>query len=368
VGARDIRREGALVVVCLVLAACGSEPGGPPAAGPGQGAPAAESFGSEDVGLGSSLAQIRGHHRVSVELYERGDREGAAIHASHPVAEILDSIRGELDEVDPGLAGRLDRVLEQGVKAVADGVSPARLASVYERAGAVTAAAEAAAVGADPEAAYTGSVIAALLGTAGHEYDEAVAGESIALLVEYQDGYAFVNEAHAMYRSVAADVRSAAPEEAAEIEAAWRDLARALPSPQPPARPAPVDDVALAADLIGAELAETVGARLGGAREPAQVAAEIEELLAEVVAAYRAGDPEEAGELAAEAYLENYEVIEAEVIELAPEVNQQLEPLLGAELRKRIREGAPAGEIAAMVARAEKLLGRALEALEHGGH
>jgi hypothetical protein len=365
VGVRDIRRGGALAVVALVLAACGSEPGGPnPAAG--QGAPA-ESFGSEDVALGSSLAQIRGHHRVSVELYERGDREGAAIHASHPVAEILDSIRGELDELDPALAGRLDRALEQGVKAVADGVSPARLASVYERAAVVTADAQAAAVGADPEAAYTGSVIAALLGTAGHEYDEAVEGESIELVVEYQDGYAFVNEAHAMYRSVAADVRGAAPKEAAEVEEAWRDLARALATPQPPAKPAPVDDVEVAADLIGAELAETVGARLESAREPAEVGAEIEELLTEVVAAYRAGNPEEAGELAAEAYLENYEVIEAEVIELAPEVNQQLEPLLGAELRRRIREGAPASEIAAMVARAERLLDRALEALEHGG-
>jgi hypothetical protein len=365
VGVRDIRRGGALAVVALVLAACGSEPGGPnPAAG--QGAPA-ESFGSEDVALGSSLAQIRGHHRVSVELYERGDREGAAIHASHPVAEILDSIRGELDELDPALAGRMDRVLEQGVEAVADGVSPARLARVYEQAAAVTAEAQAAAVGADPEAAYTGSVIAALLGTAGHEYDEAVTGESIELVVEYQDGYGFVKEAHAMYRPVAADVRKQAPKEATEIEGAWRDLARALATPQPPVRPAPVDDVEVAADLIGAELAETVGARLESAREPAEVGAEIEELLAEVVAAYRAGNPEEAAELAAEAYLENYEVIEAEVIELAPEVNQQLEPLLGAELRRRIREGAPAGEIAAMVARAEKLLDRALEALEYGG-
>jgi hypothetical protein len=365
-GVRDIRLGGALAVVCVVLAGCGSEPGGRNAAAPGRGAPA-ESFGPEDVALGSSLAQIRGHHRVSVELYGRGDREGAAIHASHPVAEILDSIRGVLDELDPALAGRLDRALEQGVKAVADGVSPARLASVYERAAVVTADAQAAAVGADPEAAYTGSVIAALLGTAGHEYDEAVEGESIELVVEYQDGYAFVTEAHAMYRSVAAAVRSQAPQEAAEIEEAWRDLARALATSQPPARPAPVDDVEVAADLIGAELAETVGARLESAREPAEVGAEIEELLTEVVAAYRAGNPEEAGELAAEAYLENYEVIEAEVIELAPKVNQQLEPLLGAELRKRIREGAPTSEIAAMVARAEKLLGRALEVLEHGG-
>ncbi len=353
-----------MAAVALMLAACGAEPAEPGAAGA---AGSTASFGPEDVALGSSLAQIRGHHGISLVLYERGDRKGAAVHASHPTAEILDSIRGELVGLDPSLAGRLARALERGQQAVADGAPAARLATIYERAAAVTVDAQAAAAGADPEAAYTGSVIAALLGTAGHEYDEAVHGARIELVVEYQDGYAFVHEARRMYRSVAAEVRSEAPEEAAEIERAWRDLARALASPQPPARPAPVDDVEVAADLIGAELAETVGARLEGIREPAEVAAEIEELLAEVVDAYRAGNPEEAGELAAQAYLENYEVIEAEVIELAPEVNQQLEPLLGAELRKRIREDAPAREIAAMAARAEKLLGRALEALEHGG-
>src|ERR671914_129053 len=131
-GVRDIRLGGALAVVGLVLAACGSEPGGLDAAGTGQGA-TAESFGPEEVALGSSLAQIRGHHQVSVELYERGNREGAAIHASHPVAEIFDSIRGELDELDPAPAGRLDGVLEQGGGAVADGLPPPGLASVYER-------------------------------------------------------------------------------------------------------------------------------------------------------------------------------------------------------------------------------------------
>ena len=51
------------------------------------------------------------------------------------------------------------------------------------------------------------------------------------------------------------------------------------------------------------------------------------------------------------AYLENYEVIEADVIEAAPEINEELEPLLGADLRAAIIDGAELAEIEAMVER-----------------
>ena len=68
--------------------------------------------------------------------------------------------------------------------------------------------------------------------------------------------------------------------------------------------------------------------------------------------------------LSAEAYLENYEIIEAQVIELAPEVNEELEPLLGADLRAEIQAGAPQEEIESMIERARELLDEALAAIE----
>ena len=77
------------------------------------------------------------------------------------------------------------------------------------------------------------------------------------------------------------------------------------------------------------------------------------------------GDRAAAAELAAEAYLEHYEVIEGAVIAAAPDINTELEPLLGAELRRQINEGATLEEIQTMVDRAKDLLGQAIEALEH---
>ena len=117
----------------------------------------------------------------------------------------------------------------------------------------------------------------------------------------------------------------------------------------------------------GSPRVETEGAGVEGEASPADpsaVADDIEDLLTQVVRAYRAGDAERAAELSAEAYLENYEHIEDDVIEHAPQVNEELETLLGADLRARVRAGAPAHEIRRMTERAEDLLADAVAALE----
>ncbi|HEY7876152.1 MAG TPA: hypothetical protein VIG64_13640, partial [Actinomycetota bacterium] len=353
------------VLVALVFAACGPEGDRPTEAAGG--AEAAAEISVEDVSFGEALAQIRGHHLVALELYEAGDEEGAAIHAGHPVAEILDSVASELAEHEPSLATDLEAALSEGVDAVAEGAGAPKLAAAFDKASATTIEALNAVVGESAgESSYQGSVVAALLGTAAHEYEEAVdpKGNDIRLLEEYQDGYAFVIEAERMYDAFEDEVASASAEEAEEIDEAFEVLSRAFPSPTPPNELVDVLEVESAAELIGHELEETVGAAPVEESDPAEVVAEIEELLTEIEKAYAAGDPDAAAELSAEAYLENYEVIEAGVIELAPEVNEELEPLLGADLRRQIQASAPQEEIESMIARARELLAEALHALE----
>jgi hypothetical protein len=301
-----------------------------------------------------------------LELYRAGDERGATVHAGHPIAEILASVRSELDEHGGSLGADLEDALQAGASTVADRRPPAELARIYDRAAVLTRRAEEAVVGGGGDAAYKGSVIAALLTTAGHEYEEAVGKSGVRLLVEYQDAYAFVREAERLYDDIEAEVRGAAAEEADEIDDAFNRLRAALPSLRPPADPGDVLDVETSAELIGHELEETVGAAPGVVSDPEDVGAEIEELLDELIERYEAGDAAAAAELSAEAYLENYEVIEAEVIDKAPEINEELEPLLGAELRRRIEEGASVSEIRQMVARAKELLSQAIDALEEG--
>lgn len=103
------------------------------------------------------------------------------------------------------------------------------------------------------------------------------------------------------------------------------------------------------------------------AADPGQTVQRIEQLLDRVARSYDPAAPAAAGELAAEAYLENYELIEDGVKEADAELNERIEPLLGAELRKRIREGAPKSEIEAMVKEAKRLIDEAETAVERAG-
>jgi hypothetical protein len=323
---------------------------------------------AEEIEVGSMLAQIRGHYRAAVERYEAGETADATKHARHPAREILIALRPDLEQMAPGSSQQLQSALDRVATTVAAERSAPQVEVAVDTANRATVTAEREAVGekADSEA-YRGSVIASLLATAAHEYKEAVAGNRVRLPIEYQDAYGFVREGEAMYGPIAPAVEEKSAAEAEEIEEAFGALQRAIPSGDPPQRPAPFEDVERNANLIGAELEETVGATPARESDPQAVRAKIEQLLDEALETYDPESPERAAELVAEAYLENYETIEGAVIEAAPDINAKLEPLLGAELRKRMREGAPVAEIESMVARAKQLLGQAVAALEEGG-
>ncbi len=320
----------------------------------------------EAVELAVAMAQARAHAAVAQELFEANELEGAALHAAHLSAEVLDPLRGELEE-----HGADVEALSQAFAGVAGSIAAGDAAAVGESIGEIEAAtieaAEAVSGGASEEPAFDGSVVAALLDDASHEYEEAIAGDgSVGLLDEYQDAYGFVNEAEALYDEVQTAVEQASMEEAEEVEEAFAALRAALPQASAPDEAASAEEVEQAAALIAHELEETVGALPLEESDPAQVVANIESLLEDIENLYADGEAEEAAELAAEAYLENYEVIEAGVIQAAPEVNEELEPLLGAELRRQIEEGAALEDISSMVSRAKELLEQALTAVEEG--
>lgn len=361
-----VARLGSLfaLALALVVAACSSGASPTAMGSASAGSAAAITVTEEMVGVGELLGQIRGHHLVSLALYRAGDQQGALTHAGHPVAEIFPALKPELDE-HGGDSAALEAKLKEAADAIDDNAPADTVAALYEEVAALTVAAEQAVAGAAADSpAYKGSVIGALLVTAGREYEEAVADGAVRELIEFQDAHAFTTEAKRLYGAIEADVQSKAPDEAAEIDEAFTSLLAALPGPTPAnTPPAAVDDVQQWTGLIGHELAEVVGAIVLESRDPEEVAETIGTLLDEMVEAYKAGRTEEALEIAAESYLENYEVIEAAVIANAPEINAELEPLLAAEMRATMREGKPVEELEAKVARAKDLLTQALAAI-----
>lgn len=348
----------------LLPAGCGDSDSDDGAAGAaGRRKPA--SFSQEDVRIGNLLAQARGHHRAALERYEGGDRKAAVKHARHPAKEVLDSIRPKLAEQDPEDLAALVRALGRVPTSVAVGAPAARFEANLAAAAAATRDAEQAVVGnAAASDAYRGSVITALVAVAAREYEEALGGKRIRRLDEYQDAYGFLREASAMYGQIAPAVEKESAAEAAEIDEAFEQLEQALPSGKEPRRTVSLERVERSATLIGAELEETVGAKREGETDPREVRENIDRLLDEVEKTYSPEQTAGPAELVAEAYLENYEGFEGAVIDAAPKVNAELEPLLGAELRRRIRAGADPAVVAGIVERAKQLLAQAVRAVE----
>ncbi len=329
--------------------------------------PANQKLTSEQVTFGEQLSQIRGHHLAAMALYGSGDEKGAATHTGHPVEELLASVESDVRDEDEKTAATLGPALRAASLVVAREGSVEDLQTAVDKAADVLDRAEDAVAGdLQSTTRYRASVVAALLATVNGEYGEAVQDGKVSLLAEWQDGYAFFQIAKGIYGDIEDDVRAADAEEADEIEEAIETLDGILSDIAPPASPRAGDEVERATTLIGAELKGTVDALVIETVEPEETFDNIDALLTQILEAYEAGNTEEASELAAEAYLENYELVEADVIHLAPEVNEELEPLLGAELRKKIGEGVPVSEIESMIDRARTLLKQAREAVLEG--
>jgi gamma-glutamyl:cysteine ligase YbdK (ATP-grasp superfamily) len=86
--------------------------------------------------------------------------------------------------------------------------------------------------------------------------------------------------------------------------------------------------------------------------------------LAASLTAYRNGDEAQAEELAAEAYLQHFELVEGPLEERDEELNEELEDQIREELREEIRDGAPVAKVAALVKKIDRELDEAERALE----
>lgn len=100
---------------------------------------------------------------------------------------------------------------------------------------------------------------------------------------------------------------------------------------------------------------------------PEQAITEIGEVrsgLDESLVAYEDGDAEAAEQLAGDAYLEHFELVEGPLEEADEELNEELEELIREELRNAIVEGEPTAAVEKLVDRANVGLDRAERALE----
>lgn len=315
----------------------------------------------------SNIEQIGGHLDQALINKESGNDTLAQAHTLHPIEEIYASIEEQLVSQNATLNETLSVALQDlssSVPNVAAEEFGGQVDSINMQLDNIVQTLVPSSELSN--SAFNASVVARLLDIAGHEYGEAVANGTIIEMIEYQDGQAFIQRAQDIFNSSAGNIDQSMAHEVEEVKVFFTDLDNAVNNRGEPA------DVETTINGIIHELAEITGlsesqltGEEAGAEEqdPVAIISNIKSLLTELVTAYRAQDYQGAENIAIEAYLENYEFVEAPLAAHDQELMEQTEVMLREELRQMITNRAPIEQIEQHIGMINANLDRATQLL-----
>jgi hypothetical protein len=326
-----------ILLLSLLLAACA-----PPAVSSTP--TSTPRFSEADVNHMVALDKMEGYLRVSLLLWEAGNYDLAATHASLPMAELFSLVEADLKAKQA--AAPLREALDAYAALAGQAGEAAKVKAAQQAAlDAVHTAAQALAGSLTDDLAFQSEVIHGLLQGVEEEYGEALSNGQIAEVVKYQEGLGFFLMARARYESIAATIQAAHPNEHTKIEEYFSELAKALPEVTPPTPAADFKEVEGDVDGIVAELNEALGLQTQAAESPVEIIAGIREKIADALKEYREGKNDAAYELAADAYLDGFEHIEADMTAKgAGDLMTTLETQFK-DLRDGIKAGKPQADI-----------------------
>lgn len=303
-----------------------------------------QTFSADDVAHGVALAQIEGHLQTSWLLWQTGEYGLSVAHAQHPAAELLPRLSDELaaQNVKADLEAALSEYSTQaGEAGQAESVQAAHQAALD-----AVADAEQALVGDwTDDVAFQGAVIRDLLDAVAREYAESVADGQVEEIAEYQDALGFLAVAQSRYGAVQSAVETADSHAQQEIAEKLEALQKALPSAMPPDQVVEPGVVEEAVAEINAELAKTLGLQETAPRTTDEIVTAIREDIEQALVEYEEGNSDEAYDLAADAYLEGFEHLEADLMQQGERELMESMELQFKELRDNIRAGKPLAEI-----------------------
>jgi hypothetical protein len=190
----------------------------------------------DDLDLLEKLGLLEGHLLIGKQLVDTNKVRDGLPHFGHPVSEIYDYIKPQLDKrraVDfyPAL-----RALEDQVRRVGGGAQTT--AQYNEVVAAVEKARESVALDQRRSPKFMLRVVALLLEDAASDYEESIEKGRISNKVEYHDAMGFIQHVDRLVRDIRA---SAGPEWTVRLKQVGDEVAaaaKAFPALDPPAKPA----------------------------------------------------------------------------------------------------------------------------------
>jgi S-adenosylmethionine/arginine decarboxylase-like enzyme len=316
----------------------------------------------------SNIEQIRGHLDQALFNKESGNNTLAQTHTLHPIEEVYSSIEDQLVNQD----STLNQTLSAALQNLSSNVTNAMLEEFESQVDSVNILLDNSVQTLVPSSevnnpAFNASVVARLLHIAGHEYEEAVANGTIKEIVEYQDAQAFIQRAESIFNSSASTINQSMSHEVEEVNQFFSDLNGAVNNREDPETVETTINGMIheLAEITGLSESQLTGEEAGEAeQDPIAIINNIKSLLTQLIAAYRSQDYQGAESIAIEAYLENYENVEAPIAQQDQQLMEQTEVMLREELRQMITDRVPVEQIEQHIAMINANLDRATELLQ----
>lgn len=297
----------------------------------------------------SNIEQIRGHLDQSLVNKESGNDTLAQAHTLHPIEEVYASIEEQLVSQND----TLNETLSVALQDLTSSVPNVALEEFEGQIDSINMQLDNVVQTLVPSSelsnhAFNASVVARLLDIAGHEYGEAIANGTIIAIVEYQDGQAFIHRAQSIFNSSTSSMNQSMAQEVEEVNELFSNLKNAVNNRDDPANVESTINGIIheLAEITGLSESQLTGEEAGAEeQEPIAIINNIKSLLAELVSAYRSQDYQGAENIAIEAYLENYEHVEAPIAEHDQQLMEQTEVMLREELRRMITDRVPIEQI-----------------------
>jgi hypothetical protein len=313
--------------------------------------------GTEHAKFHSNIEQIIGHIEKAVYNKNANNNTLAYEHTSHPIEEVVSLITIPLNNTDPNLNGTYFNELY----ALSNSVSPAGPTNITNEEFGKQAQssvdlsnkviATVVPVQTLNSTDHNITVIQDLLTTSKEEYAEGVQDGKITMILEYQDGSAFMDRANNIFNNT-----KSIANERETISALFNNLTTSV---QQQKNSSEIEQII---DEINHEVSEssstTAAANTTASTEKSSsdYISNIRSLLDQAVTSYSANDAVKARELATTAYLDNFEHIEQPI---GKELSEQGEALLREKLRAQMDANAPVEEIKQTISEINMVLDKA---------
>ena len=315
----------------------------------------------------SSIEQIRGHLNQALINKESGNNTLAQIHSLHPIEEVYSTIEDQLVNQN----STLNQTLSEALQNLSSTVTNATLQDIQTQIdyvdmllnNSIQALVPSSELNNNP--AFNASVVGRLLNLAGHEYEEAIANGTIIEVVEYQDAQAFIHRAENLFKSSASRINQSLAHEVEEVNESFSNLNSAVNNRNDPQTIETAINGIMhkLAEITGLSESQLIGEEAGTEEQGSSIAIinNIKSLLTQLIAAYGSQDYQRAENIAIEAYLENYEYIEAPLAQRDQQLMEQTEVMLREELRQMITDRVPIEQIEQHITMINANLDRAAE-------